>query len=64
MSEVETKCGFCQGKKFEFVPLEEGIKFARLYRCAKCGHPVGIAYDSEILQNAVNRIAKKVESLG
>jgi hypothetical protein len=61
MNEVETKCGFCQGKKFEFVPME--IPFARLYRCAACGHPVGIVYVLETLQKTVNRIAKKVESL-
>ena len=59
---TKTKCGFCKGTSFEFVPLE-AIKFARVYQCAKCGHPVGIIYDSEPAQKQLKAIAKDVRSL-
>jgi len=59
---TETKCGFCKGTSFEFVLLE-GVKYAQLYQCAKCGHPVGIIYDSEPVQKTLKAIDKHVRSL-
>jgi hypothetical protein len=59
---AETKCGFCKGTVFEYVPLQ-GVNFGQLLQCAQCGHPVGILYESMKVDQALNKIAEDVRSL-